>query len=100
MVPLPAVSSEECVEALTLAGFRLIKRTDKATVLARNYTTITVPQAVLLDGVTLDKILRAAHVSPTRFLDLLSEPTTETDRGLEKWESGARPIHHHEREAG
>jgi hypothetical protein len=67
-----AVSSDECVRALLLAGFRVCPRVPGRTILEYGYRRIEVPDGLILSPEVLDAVLRAAHVSRTEFVDLVS----------------------------
>jgi hypothetical protein len=87
MVPL-AISSEECVEALALAGFRILRRSEDETVLGEGRVYVVVPHAIVLMPSVLDAVLRAARMSPTEFLELLSVPVPDVRPA---YRSGSRP---------
>jgi hypothetical protein len=72
MVPL-AVSSNECIVALTLAGFQLTQRTPTGAYLERGCISIVVPVASVLDPATLTVLLRLASLSQLDFLELMSQ---------------------------
>jgi hypothetical protein len=72
-----SISGSECVEALCLAGFRVRRHAEGATVLTRDGRTVVVPDSLTLVGDVLDRILDDADLPPERFLWLISEaPTT------------------------
>lgn len=77
VVPLVAVSGAECVDALTLAGFSLVSRTDSNATLVRGLRLVVVPDVGILSPDELLEVLRTAGVAYTDFLDLLSETPTD-----------------------
>jgi predicted RNA binding protein YcfA (HicA-like mRNA interferase family) len=68
-----AVSSDECISALTRVGFRVTAQRRDRTVLERTWRVIVVPQMDLCPEETIAKILRTADLTATEFLELLAE---------------------------
>jgi hypothetical protein len=77
VLPLLAVSAAECVDALLLAGFAVVERTDDSTVLRRDLRVVAIRDSQLLGAEALEALLRAAGVPYTEFLDRLAETPTE-----------------------
>jgi hypothetical protein len=77
VVPLVAVSGVECVEALTMAGFAVIARTDLRTTLVRGDQVVMVPDVPFVAPEDLTEILATAGIAYPDFLDLLSEAPTD-----------------------
>lgn len=77
VVPLVAVSGAECVEALTMAGFAVIARSEGRTTLGRGKCVVTVPDVPFVAPEALAEILAAAEIPFAEFLDLLSEAPTD-----------------------
>jgi hypothetical protein len=73
------VSCEECVDALVLAGHRVVRRTTQAVVLERGLRTVLVPRKALLEPHVLDSILVQANVPWRRVAELLGEVPTRPD---------------------
>lgn len=74
------ISCDECVDALVLAGHRVVRRTSEAVVLERGLRTVLVPRKPYhLAPATLDAILVQANVSMRRFTELLTEVPTRPD---------------------
>ena len=78
-LPALAVSSAEVVTALQRGGF-LTRRGLGCTVLERAHRVVVVPDARTLAPEVFSAALRAAAVTYTEFLDLLSEAPTEPAR--------------------
>ena len=72
-----AISAQECIEALRLAGFRVTKRHPGCTALARRGKVVIVPDLLMLPQNLFDAILDEADLSYIRFLELLDETPTE-----------------------
>lgn len=73
------ISGRECVDALRLAGFRVVRRSCEATLLRRDQRLVVVPNALELPASVLDSLLEESNLSHERFLWLLSEAATEPD---------------------
>ena len=73
------ISCDECVDALVLAGHRVVRRTNQAVVLERGLRTVLVPRKVRLEPDALESILVQANVPLRRFTELLSEVPTRPD---------------------
>jgi len=90
VVPVLAVSPAECIAALTLAGFRSYRSTSSETVLENDLRRVVVPDDAVIPKERLESILRAAGVSYSEFLELLSEAFGEEDTGHGVTDSGVR----------
>jgi hypothetical protein len=77
VIPLVAVSTEECVEALVRAGFALTSRVNGNAALEKERRVVQVPDAGILSPEDLTEVLRASGIAYSDFLDLLSECPTE-----------------------
>jgi hypothetical protein len=89
VIPMLAISSDECVRALMLAGFCVSERRRGRTVLECGYRRVEVPHAMVLTHPALEGVLRAAGVAATDFLDLLSrafppEGSAATETGVRR----------------
>jgi hypothetical protein len=73
------ISCDECVDALVLAGFRVVRRTTQAVVLERGLRSILVPRGVCLPPESVESILVQANMPLRRFAELLSEVPTRPD---------------------
>jgi hypothetical protein len=73
------VSCDECVDALVLAGHRVVRRTMQAVVLERGLRTVLVPRKPLLEAHVLDGILVQANMPWRRFAEQLGEVPTRPD---------------------
>ncbi len=71
-VTRPAVSSADCVRALTMAGFRPIDAHTRPAVLERDGRVVAVPDVPILDGEALGLILGAAGLSHASFVERLA----------------------------
>lgn len=78
-MPLVAVSSAECVDALLLAEFAVHLRTDETTLLVRGGRAVSVRTAAMLGPDELLGLLREAGLAYSDFLDLLSDAPTAPD---------------------
>jgi hypothetical protein len=88
MVPL-AVSSDECLEALERAGFRVLSRNDTESVVGDSSSrSVVVPRASVLEPAVIARVLRDAAISGTEFLELLSSPSAPRVRS--PYASGVR----------
>ena len=72
-----AISAQECIEALRLAGFRVTRRLHGCTALARRGKVVIVPDLITLPPQLFDAILDEADLTYMRFLELLDETPTE-----------------------
>jgi hypothetical protein len=77
VLPLVAVSTDECVEALVRAGFAVTSRRDGSAALQKERRTVRVPDGGILPPEALTEILRASGIAYSDFLDLLSDCPTE-----------------------
>ena len=73
------ISCDECVDALVLAGFRVVRRTSQAVVLERGLRSILVPRTAYLAPDSIESILAQANMPLRRFTELLSEVPTRPD---------------------
>lgn len=73
------ISCDECVDALVLAGFRVVRRTSQAVVLERGLRSILVPRCAYLAPESVESILVQANMPLRRFTELLSEVPTRPD---------------------
>lgn len=73
------ISAFECVEALRLAGFRVVERAAGSTVLRRAARIVTVPDALVLAPEVLATVLSAAAISESGFRALLGDAPTLTE---------------------
>lgn len=73
------ISCDECVDALVLAGHRVVRKTTQAVVLERGLRTVLVPRKTRLDADTVESILVQANVPLRRFAELLGEVPTRPD---------------------
>jgi hypothetical protein len=73
------ISCDECVDALVLAGHRVVRRTSQAIVLERGFRTVLVPRRARLEPEAVESILVQANVPLRRFTELLSEVPTRPD---------------------
>lgn len=73
------ISGFECVEALGLAGFRVVERAAGSTVLRRASRVVIVPDALVLAPDVLAGVLAAAEMSVNGFRALLSDAVTLTE---------------------
>jgi len=76
VLPLVAVSSEECVEALARAGFAVRSRGERQARLERGPCVVWVREAAILTPEDLTALLRASGIPYSEFLDLLSDMPT------------------------
>ena len=74
-----SISGTECVAALRLAGFRVMRHHTGTTLLVRAMRHVLVPDALVLSSDVLDALLEEANLSHERFLWMLSEAATQTD---------------------
>lgn len=79
LLPLVAVSSAECVDALASAGFAVSARSEVVTHLTKHGRTVVVRTADMLAPEELLAVLRDAALAYSDFLDLLSEAPTDPD---------------------
>ena len=79
LLPLVAVSGEECVDALRLAGFDVRSRSDIGTTMAKDVRVVFVPDVAMLPPDELQAVMRDAGLAYSDFLDLLSEAPTDPD---------------------
>ena len=70
------ISASECVQALRLAGFRLVEQAAGATILRRVGRVVVVPNAPVLTPQVLAGVLCAADMSELGFHTLLSDAPT------------------------
>lgn len=89
LLPILAVSATECVQALTLGGFRTTSRTQAATVLEQRDRRVIVPATMMLPPDDLENILRAAAVSYTEFLELLARAYPDETNATEREETAS-----------
>jgi hypothetical protein len=89
VLPLLAVSPQECIDALRLAGFSVVERSERSTVLRRDRREVEVFDADLIDAEELEALLKNAGLPYTEFLELLSRTPTQPD--LEVASTGMRP---------
>jgi hypothetical protein len=73
------ISCEECVDALVLAGLRVVRRTAQAVVLERGLRTVLVPRKAPLEPELVESILAQANMPWLRFAELLGEVPTRPD---------------------
>lgn len=73
------ISCDECVDALVLAGHRVVRRTSQAVVLERGFRTVLVPRKARLEADCVESILVQANVPWRRFAELLGEVPTRPD---------------------
>jgi hypothetical protein len=73
------ISCHECVDALVIAGHRVVRRTTQAIVLERGLRTILVPRKARLDAEVVESILVQANMPWRRFAELLGEVPTRPD---------------------
>jgi hypothetical protein len=73
------ISCHECVDALVIAGHRVVRRTTQAIVLERGLRTILVPRNARLDAEVVESILVQANMPWRRFAELLGEVPTRPD---------------------
>ena len=73
------ITCDECVDALVLAGLRIVRRTTHAVVLERGLRTVLVPRKPVLEADTVESILTQANVPWRRFTELLGEVPTRPD---------------------
>jgi hypothetical protein len=73
------ISCDECVDALVLAGLRIVRRTAQAVVLERGLRTVLVPRHPYLAPEALESILVQANVPWRKFTELLGEVPTRPD---------------------
>ena len=73
------ISCDECVDALVLAGFRVVRRTSQAVVLERGLRSLLVPRGAYLAPESVESILVQANMPLRRFTELLSEVPTRPD---------------------
>jgi hypothetical protein len=76
------ISGYECVCALVLTGFRVLRRARGSTLLERDRHLVIVPDALVLAPSVLERILSSANVSHDAFVNLLSEEPTLPDLTL------------------
>lgn len=91
MVPVLAVSPAECIAALTLAGFRPSRSQSSETVLENELRRVVIPDEAVLPQEAFESMLRAAGVSYSEFLELLSSAFGDEDTGHGVNDSGVRP---------
>jgi hypothetical protein len=72
------ISGFECVEALRLAGFRVVERAAGSTVLRRASRVVIVPDALVLAPDVLASVLGAAGMSESGFRTLVTDAPTLT----------------------
>ena len=74
MSKLPVVSGQDCLKALSRAGFTLRRQQSSHMILRRDepFCQVVVPDHKVLDRGTPRSILRAAGLSPEQFERLLS----------------------------
>ena len=77
MIPLVAVSGEECIAALKQGGFVVCRQNAETTTMRRGDREVIVPDVDFLAPDDLRALLRDAGVAYTDFLDLLSETPTD-----------------------
>lgn len=73
------ISCDECVDALVLAGHRVVRRTSQAVVLERGLRSVLVPRKPRLEAEAVESILVQANVPWRRFAELLGEVPTRPD---------------------
>lgn len=73
------ISCDECVDALVLAGFRVVRRTAQAVVLERGLRTVLVPREPRLAPECVESILVQANLAWRKFTELLGEVPTRPD---------------------
>jgi hypothetical protein len=73
------ISCDECVDALVLAGHRVVRKTSQAIVLERGFRTVLVPRNRRLSADMLESILVTANLPFRRFTELLCEVPTRED---------------------
>jgi hypothetical protein len=73
------ISCDECVDALVLAGLRIVRRTSEAVVLERGFRSVLVPRKPRLEPEAVESILVQANVPLRRFTELLGEVPTRPD---------------------
>lgn len=74
VVPLPAVSSAECVAVLEGVGFAVASTTEGCTLLEGRGRLVVVPDDPILDYEVLCMVLSAAGMTALEFLELLDAP--------------------------
>lgn len=72
------ISGFECVEALRLAGFRVVERAAGTTVLRRASRVVVVPDSLVLAPHVLASVLASADMSEACFRMLLADAPTLT----------------------
>lgn len=73
MSTLPQISGQECLKALTKAGFVLIRQHGSHLILRRKepFAQLVIPDHKELDRGTLRAIIRQANLSVNEFVELL-----------------------------
>jgi predicted RNA binding protein YcfA (HicA-like mRNA interferase family) len=80
MLTFPAVSAEDCIRALQIAGFRAIWQLNGHTLLVSADRLVTVPHVRAIDSEMVDAIVQSSNLSLAHLYGLVA--LTGSEKGL------------------